>query len=153
MSAKVVGEAVVELNAGAPVVHGGAISRLWVDKELLRSVGGGIEAGCAARSVGDGGVELEAEAVVEDHARRDLPGVLDVGGKCAAAIRRGADVFSVGEVGGRDGAGVGERASGEQGGERVGKGVAYVDVVGSALRLDLGGRVSRSAAEVVLAVG
>ena len=104
-------------------------------------------------ALGDGRVELPAQAVVEREARRHLPGVLRIGVEVVAVDGGGADVLAVGEIGRRDGDGVDERAAGEKAGERVGQRIAGVDVMRAALRGNDFGGIGGAAAEVVFAVG
>ena len=69
----------IQLNAWSQAVEIEAITRLWIDDELLRHPGGGSGKSNARgpfRALGDGRIQLVAQTVIEHQARRDLPRVL-----------------------------------------------------------------------------
>jgi len=141
-----------ELNARLPRVPVGGITRLWVNNELLDAVDGAKRGG-AASALGDGGVKVPADAVVESQAGVDLPCVLEEEAQVLAVDGSGADVRAVGEWRSGDGDDIGKRTSGEKTGEGIGQWIAGFEVVLSCLRRDRGCGVGGAAAEVVFAVG
>ena len=114
---------------------------------------GKSEAGGSFGALGDGRVELVAQAVVEHQAGRNLPRVLGKKRKGIAVDGRRSDVLAPGEVRGRDGDGVDEGASAEQAGERVRQRISSADVMQAALRGNVDGGIGGASAKVIFAIG
>src|ERR1700739_1633015 len=104
------------------------VSGLRIDDVLLYAVEDGKSAG-AARTLSDGCIEIPANAIVERESRRHFPRVLKPCAEVVAADGCWADVFPIGEVRWSKSNGINEWAAGEKAGKRIGKRVAWIQVV------------------------
>src|SRR5579875_838507 len=98
MNQHLAGSTPAQLHARPPAVPPGAISGLRIQEVLLVESMGRMdlaEAGGAMGALGDRGVVLKAQAIVQRQARRHLPCVLPVEVKIVAADRSGADVGAI----------------------------------------------------------
>src|SRR6185437_52587 len=133
---QVLGRAPGELHPRRKSIQISAVTWLRIyDEFLLRAArtGNKAEARGALCAFRNGSVDLVAKAVIENEAIRDLPSVLEIQAARVAINGGRANVLAIGEIRRRYSPVVCEWASRQQAAERVGKGIANLNVMCSAL--------------------